>query len=66
MIIAKLGDYMLEQSELNDHVMIIQYNGQNDPKVCMHAAYTGGRLSPNEAMQMLEDFIKFKTTGSFT
>lgn len=55
----RCGDYVLQQSEYNNHYMIIHDNGKDDPKMVLHASCTEP-LTEQEAREHIDGFLRLR------
>ncbi len=53
------GDYVLQQSEYNNHYMIIYDNGIDNPKMVMHASCSKP-LTEKEAEEAIDFYLRLK------
>ena len=51
------GDYVLQQSEYNNHYMIIYDNGIDNPRIVMHASFSK-QLTEKEAEDMIDCYLR--------
>lgn len=56
-MIYKQGDYVFQQSEYNNHYMIIHDNGVDKPRMVMHYQCTK-KLTEPEAKRCIDEFLK--------
>jgi hypothetical protein len=53
------GDYVLQQSEYNNHYMIIHDNGEEEPRMVLHASCSKP-LTEKEAMEAIDFYLRMK------
>ena len=61
----KKGNYVLQQSEWNNHYMIIYDNGIDNPKMVLHASCTKP-LTEKEAEDAIDFYLRMKREGVYS
>ena len=55
----RCGDYVLQQSEYNNHYMIIHDNGKDKPRMVMHASCQRP-LTEKEAEDAIDYYLRMR------